>query len=69
MGAGLSREAGIALPGTGCAGVRGASPLPQGSRTLIGFLSKVTHDYSNRPTAGLTPGRASALAAQAGAGT
>ncbi|PMY80672.1 hypothetical protein C1X72_13700 [Pseudomonas sp. FW306-2-2C-D06B] len=29
MGAGLSREAGNAVHGTGFAGVRGASPLPQ----------------------------------------
>ncbi len=29
VGAALPREAGDAVHGTGCAGVRGASPLPQ----------------------------------------
>jgi len=29
VGAGLPREAGDAVHGTGCAGARGASPLPQ----------------------------------------
>ncbi|NIF25877.1 hypothetical protein F3J44_05710 [Pantoea sp. Tr-811] len=37
VGAGLPREAGAAVHGTGCAGVRGASPLLQGVASPYGI--------------------------------
>ncbi|EJN35685.1 transcriptional activator of acetoin/glycerol metabolism, partial [Pseudomonas sp. GM84] len=48
-GAGLSREAGNAVDGTGFAGVRGASPLPHGYSTSLRDHEQNSRSHKSAP--------------------